>query len=262
MRFLACATLLVLAGCAQDTGPAPTPGVRGPAAEVCSGKCCFGMHTFGSPPFKCEKCGAKDVPASHHYCVACAESLGKCPHCGGKRQPPSPEAKREVPPAPPPPPPVAEAPKAPFGDLKGDKLNFDTVKLKQVDPPDHALVAFVCVEKDFEALLAKHVRKEGPGEPPPLKSTDELVLYTLWGRRLSSPFPEALLDRKARQVGVTVMWKGTGMMKSAKFAPYAALGFKLGRLEPGEYTVGIWEAMPVDKDGPKLTGSIKFRVER
>src|SRR5690349_19013250 len=249
---------------------------RGDTAVVCPQNCCFGLHKF-NPPAKCERCATKEVPTVHHYCVACADAIGRCPHCGGKRPPsPKPDVKADkpsIPPEtkapPPPPPPVPqdpkkkEAPKEPIDfkleDVKGEKLPKEDLKVGTLKKNEHNLIVFVLPEPQVE-LRRRGLMDKPPKEPAIAKSGDTLSLFAFWGDRLGDPNPEAVFDRKARRIVVTARWAGAGMMDAG--TEYRAYGFKLGPLEAGEYRVWVREATPVDKDGPKLTKSYSFTVER
>jgi hypothetical protein len=186
------------------------------------------------------------------------------------------EPSASPPPSPEPPPPAPqeenapakkpEPPKEPvefkLDEIRGDKLVPEKVEPRSPSALEHDLMVFACAKKDFEKRLGEHLSKEGPGNPPALKTADDLVLFVLWGRRAGTPVAEAFLDRKTGRIVVAARWTGTGFMKDAKGSPYAGYSFNLGLLESGEYRVWVREATPVDKVGPKLTKTVRFLVDR
>lgn len=282
MKTIACAALILLAGCAREPGPGPAPSVppksppsKAPPQEATQkqapdstakenphANCCFGMHLY-NPPSKCRKCGTGGQPTDHKYCASCADQLGLCLHCG-KPVEPGDIKKKEVPPREPPPPkqdpppPKEDPPKA---GRDGELPSF-AVKQGSVANPRHPLIAFVCRMEDFEAQRSARLEKEGDPAPAPLKATDEQVLFVVWGKNQGWPEAKAIFDRKSGRGRVDAQWTGAPGMKESKDMLYAGYGFKLGRLEPGDYVIDVYETTAVEPDKPKLTKTISIRVER
>jgi len=239
------------------------------------------MHAFGDPPDKCEKCEAKDVPISHHYCVACAESLGKCPHCGGKRPPRTPEGEREAPPptpappsAPPPPPVEKKAPPPPEPKAqqpKPDKaLAVEPFDLSEPARKSHSLIVFAAEREKAKSALATHrtYKEADIAKLPAPRVGHDPGLFLVWGHCPEPKFTglnvKAVFDGKSESILVKLppfpsrprKDGGIGMdwvVDKDNSWPFVAFRVKLGTLPAGTYPFEVMEVGPLKKDSQVLS---------
>jgi hypothetical protein len=254
------------------------------------------MHTY-SPPAICERCGAKGLATLHFLCIECSRSQGRCPHCGGKVPPKSPEAKRETPPkeeapkeipneAPKEPPkeqpkePPKEPPKEePKADAPRDpkRLAVDAVDLSGGERQSHSVIVFAAQSDRARLALEAHRshKEKVTAELSVTKAGAGAGLYLVWGDFPEPPLKEsdvrAAYDAKSGLIQVTLpQWpryrpkEGIGMdwgVNRKRDWKFVAFRVRLDTLPAGDYSFEVQEIEAKDKE-PRSLSSGQFTLAR